>query len=482
LTPPDADIEAMYNYSYNVSAHGNSQSPAKIGFPEFQYPDMCKRSHRYVRLRSTVPHATGADRLLVPFKNAFTELELPFVEEPAAGNAVGHFWSPSSINAKTATRTSSLYAYYDSVSKRTNLKFLARHQVTEVLFDTKLKATGVRALNRDEEQYVTFDAKKEVILAAGAIFTPQILQLSGIGPKSVLEAAGVTTKLDFPAVGSNFQDHPAVYLSFNITSQFPNPSSLLNNATFFEEARKLYVDELTGPLTKAQSSYVGFLSLSSITKNAEALLTDAEASSTSDFLPEIYSTDKRLVAGFEAQRKVLIKSIRSGDVAVLEVPISGGGLIPNAMQKPFSRGTVHLNATDPTGIPVVLHNSLAHPFDRATIFEALKFTRRLVNSASVASLHPVEVTPGAQYIEQDATIERLIASGALSPTFSHASCSCPMMPQELGGVVDSKLRVYGTKKLSIIDASILPVIPAAHLQATMYSVAEKAADIIKARG
>jgi choline dehydrogenase-like flavoprotein len=235
-------------------------------------------------------------------------------------------------------------------------------------------------------------------------------------------------------------------------------------------------------LTKAQSSYVGFLSLSSITKNAEALLTDAEASSTSDFLPEIYSTDKRLVAGFEAQRKVLIKSIRSGDVAVLEVPISGGGLIPNAMQKPFSRGTVHLNATDPTGIPVVLHNSLAHPFDRATIFEALKFTRRLVNSASVASLHPVEVTPGAQYIEQDATIERLIASGALSPTFSHASCSCPMMPQELGGVVDSKLRVYGTKKLSIIDASILPVIPAAHLQATMYSVAEKAADIIKARG
>ena len=362
---------------------------------------------------------------------------MPFVEEPAAGNAVGHFWSPSSINAETATRTSSLYAYYDRVSNRTNLELLAKHQVTEVIFDEDLTAMGVKALNRDNEQHVIFNAKKEVILAAGAIFTPQILQLSGIGPKSVLDAAGVSTKLDFPAVGSNFQDHPAVYLSWNVTNQFPNPSSLLANATFFEEARKLYFDELTGPLTKAQASYVGFLSLPSITNNSEALLTDAEATSTSDFLPDIYSTDERLIAGFKAQRDVLVKSIRAGDVAILEVPISGGGLIPNAMQKPFSRGTVHLNATDPTGVPVVLHNSLAHPFDRAAIFESLKFTRRLVNSESVASLNPVEITPGAQYTEQDATIERLTTSGALTPTFSHASCSCPMMPQELGGVVDS---------------------------------------------
>jgi choline dehydrogenase-like flavoprotein len=151
------------------------------------------------------------------------------------------------------------------------------------------------------------------------------------------------------------------------------------------------------------------------------------------------------------------------------------------MQKPFSRGTVHINATNPTGVPVVLHNSLAPPFDSATIFESLQFTRRLVNSKSVSSLAPVELTPGAHYNEKNATIARLIASGGLSPTFSHPSCSCPMMPRHLGGVVDSELRVYGTNKLSIVDASILPVIPAAHLQATMYSVAEKAADIIKAR-
>lgn len=414
-------------------------------------------------------------------KDAFTELEVLFVEEPAAGKAIGHFWCPSAINANTSTRTSSLYAYYDRVSSRKNLKLYAQHQVTEIVFSKDLTATGVKALDRKKQQSLTFTAKKEVVLAAGAIFTPQILQLSGIGPKSVLKAAGVKTKLDFPAVGSNFQDHPVAYLSWNVSNVFPNPNSLGSNATFFEEARKLYIDQLTGPLTKAQASYVGFLSLQTITDNAEALLVDAEATSAKDFLPEIYSKDKRLMSGFKAQRDVLIQSIRAGSVAMLELPVSGGGLIPNAMQKPFSRGTVHLNATDPTGVPVVLHNAFSNPFDRATIFESLQFTRRLMSSKSAAPLKPVEVKPGAQYTEQDETIEQLITSGALSPTFSHASCSCPMMPQDLGGVVDSQLLVYGTKRLSIVDASILPVIPAAHLQATMYSVAEKAADIIKAR-
>lgn len=394
---------------------------------------------------------------------------------------MGHFWSPSSINAENKTRTSSLYAYYDHVSHRENLELLTKHQVTEIIFDDDLAATGVKVLDRDNEQQVTFAAKKEVILAAGAFFTPQILQLSGIGPKSVLAAAGVETKLDFAAVGSNFQDHTTAYLSWNVTNQSPSPNILSTNATFFEEARKLYTEKRTGPLTKAQASYVGFFSLESITNNSKTLLDNAKAFSANNFLPEIYSHDARLVAGFEAQRDILIKSIGAGEVAVLEVPISGGGFIPNAVQKPFSRGTVHLNATDPTGVPVVLHNSLAHPFDRDAVFESLQFTRRLFNSKSVAPLKPVEVTPGTQYTEKNATIERLITGGSLSPTFSHASCSCPMMPQDLGGVVDSELRVYGTKRLSIVDASILPIIPAAHLQATMYSVAEKAADIIKAR-
>lgn len=113
-----------------------------------------------------------------------------------------------------------MYAYYDKVSSRSNLKLLPMHQVREILFDntttsnSALVATGVKVLNRSNNDTLVFSAKKEVILAAGGVFTPQILQLSGIGPKSVLEAAGIETKIDFPAVGSNFQDHPVGYISW----------------------------------------------------------------------------------------------------------------------------------------------------------------------------------------------------------------------------------------------------------------------------
>lgn len=95
------------------------------------------------------------------------------------------------------------------------------HQVREILFDntattsdSSLVATGVKVLNRSNNETLVFSAKKEVILAAGGVFTPQLLQWSGIGPKSVLEAAGIETKIDFPAVGSNFQDHPVGYISW----------------------------------------------------------------------------------------------------------------------------------------------------------------------------------------------------------------------------------------------------------------------------
>lgn len=153
----------------------------------------------------------------------------------------------------------------------------------------------------------------------------------------------------------------------------------------------------------------------------------------------------------------------------------------NALMKPFSRGTIHLNPKDVYGVPIVLHDSLHNPFDKTAMFRFVKYTRALFSSKSLEALSPVEVLPGAQHVSETEVIDALVAAGVLMPTFSHASCSCPMMPKEIGGVVDASLKVYGTDRLSIVDASILPLIPAAHLQATMYAVAEKASDIIKAR-
>jgi choline dehydrogenase-like flavoprotein len=428
--------------------------------------------------------------VLDPFFDAFEELGIPFIKEHAAGNAVGVYWTPQSMNPSAGNiRSSSLNAYFDPVSSRPNLKMLTEHQVFEVLFDGPgkgLTATGVKALDRQANREVTFKARKEVILAAGAIHTPQILQLSGIGPKSVLDAAKVQTRLDFPAVGSNYQDHPTAYINWNVTNSYPYPGILQANATFNAEALELYLNHATGPYTKAQASSTGFLSLNMLTSAASSLISSLQSQNSAAYLPPIYS-DPSLLAGFNAQKKILISQFRAGNVANVEIPFAGAGGGVNSLQKPLSRGTVHLNATDPRAEPVVTNYAFQNPFDKEQLFAAISWFRKLMSAEALTGLKPIETVPGPQFQDRDSVFEALrtartaFGSPALSPSFAHPSSSCPMMPKNKGGCVGSDLLVYGVKKLSIIDASIMPIIPAAHLQASLYAVAEKAADIIKSR-
>lgn len=188
LDAPSAEVAAKLNYTWDESYYGDG--PLHAGFPDFQYSDM------------------------YTFFDGFTELGVPFQKEQGAGNNTGIVWSPSALDTKTMTRSSSLTAYYDTAADRTNLNLLAERQVTEIIF-SGLTAKGVKFLNRADGSTSSVYAKKEVILAAGAIHTPQLLQLSGIGPKAVLKSAGIKTRLDLASVGSNYQDHPVAYMIFS---------------------------------------------------------------------------------------------------------------------------------------------------------------------------------------------------------------------------------------------------------------------------
>jgi choline dehydrogenase-like flavoprotein len=211
------------------------------------------------------------------------------------------------------------------------------------------------------------------------------------------------------------------------------------------------------------------------------LVADLLEQGEEEYLPSFYASFPELVAGYNAQKQLLAAQIANGSVSVVEIPVGGNRGMLNALQKPLSRGTIHLNTSDVYGEPVVSFNFLSNPFDRAILFRSLEYTRRLQNTSAVASLEPVEVWPGANATTEDAALQAMVDVGWLRPSFAHPSCTCPMLPQELGGVVNSDLQVYGVDRLSIIDASILPILPAAHLQATMFAVAEKASDIIKGR-
>ncbi|EJD49047.1 alcohol oxidase [Auricularia subglabra TFB-10046 SS5] len=456
FTRPSPSVAHTLKYTWDASYYG--RGPLQASFPDFQYPDI---------------YGVFA---------GFKELGVPFQKEHAAGNATGVFWSTSSLDPKTRTRSSSLTAYYDSASYRRNLKLLTEHQVTQVLLSSDLTATGVKVLNRSNNKSITVQAKKEVILAAGAFHTPHLLQLSGIGPKAILEAAGVRVKLDLASVGSNFQDHPVAYTMYNVTQSFPNAGSLAANATFNALALEEYLRKRSGPYTRAQSNSLALLPLPIVAgaDTTNSLVANLTAQTAQSYLPSIYA-DGTLLKGFEVQRDILAKQFRAGDVAVLEIPFSGGGFVLQAVQKPLSRGTVHLNASDPAGEPVITHHALQNPFDRSLLAAAVNYSRALFKTAALSAMNPVEVAPGASVQGEEAILRALLSAGSITPTFAHPSGTCPMMPRKIGGCVGADLRVYGTKRLSVVDASVLPIIPANHLQATMYAVAEKAADLIKAR-
>ncbi|KAF1940275.1 alcohol oxidase [Clathrospora elynae] len=465
FTPPLASNIKEFGTTYNASYYGTT-GPVQASFPNFEYPDV-----------NTIWAAYRAQGVTMP-------------KEHASGNAVGAYWIPTALQPKTQTRSHARNAYYDPIKSRSNLVLVTGKTVNEILFNqglianltslTSLTANGVQYRSRTDGSVKKVYARREVILAAGSVFTPQLMQLSGIGPRDVLTAAGIKVKKDMPAVGANMQDHPNVNMVFNLNNMaFPNPFSGLDpayNTTVWAE----YQSNKTGPLTQAHGSSLAFLSLQTITNKWDQIVRAVKSQNPRNYLPSIYD-DSALLRGFTKQRDIIASLHASTDAAVGEFPMVTFGLAIGALQRPLSRGTVTLNPSDKYGNPVVQWNSLQNPVDKQILVEMVRWVRQHWDRPELAKFSPVELIPGVQAQTDDEIIDNLIQQKALDASFAHMSGSCSMMPESYGGCVSSDLAVYGVEGLSIVDASILPLIPATHLQSTMYAVAEKAADLIKAR-
>ena len=408
------------------------------------------------------------------------EMKINKVQEGALGEP-GYFWVPATTDPKYQTRSSARTAYYDPIASRSNLKVVTGVQAQEIVFAT-LTAKGIKLFDKTTGKTYTAYADMELILAAGAIHTPQILQLSGVGPTSVLKAAGVDVKVDLPGVGNNFQDHAAAYLMWEFQNDTTiNTNSLSTNATFNATSYDEYVANKTGPYTQAHGNGAAFLPLSKIAPGTYKTIAEKlAAQNATDYLPEMYSNYPELVAGYEAQRKIQVEQFSSDDASMYEFSTQGGGFAIAALQKPTSRGTVYLDPKNPHGEPIIDYHGLENPVDMDLILASIRYTRQIYNTSALSVFEPVELTPGAD-VQTDDELKAKVESGLVLPTFAHPASTCAMMPRNLGGVVDAGLQVYGIKKVTIIDASIMPMIPGTHLQATVYAIAEKAADIIKAR-
>lgn len=232
------------------------------------------------------------------------------------------------------------------------------------------------------------------------------------------------------------------------------------------------IPPIKGPLSIASGNLGCFLPLRVIAPDSfEKIAASYEAQDPAAYLPN--NSHPTLVAGYKAQKAALAAAMRSHNTGFYNLFLHGGpeeGSIVDV--HPISRGTVHINPQDPIfSEPVVDYRALTNPADLDILVEFTKFTRRYFATKALAPFQPVEIQPGTS-VTTDAQIRAFVRNSVSASTF-HPVGTCAMMPLELGGVVCQDLLVHGVKKLSIIDASIIPTIPGAYTQQTVYAIAEK---------
>ena len=225
--------------------------------------------------------------------------------------------------------------------------------------------------------------------------------------------------------------------------------------------------QVTGPWTAGSPNGVAFPSLPSASNLSATIIQAASDQDPGQYLVE--GLDPTLVAGYTAQKASLVQSLMGDNVAAWEIINNNIGSLTVAVMHPFSRGTCYINSANPFQPPSIDPRFGSNPIDIQVLMEALKFNRRVLATPPMLELEPAQFVPpvGAD----DAALLQVINNGIR--TEYHPSGTCAMLPQAQGGVVDSHLRVYGTQNLRVVDAGIFPLIPAAHLQANVYGVAEK---------
>jgi choline dehydrogenase len=339
--------------------------------------------------------------------------------------------TPVQVFQKNGRRWSAADAYLRPVMKRSNLEVLTNKQVVGVALDGK-RATGVKLAGGD-----VVSAGREVILAAGAIGSPQLLLLSGIGPGEHLQQVGVPVVHDLPGVGSNLQDHPYCTLVWESTAA---------ESLYGADKPKFLLEWLfrrSGPLTSSVAEAFAFI------RSRSGL---AAPDIQFHFAPAYFVDHGN--EEFDGHAYTI------GPVLVT----------------PRSRGTVRLRSSDATAKPRILTNSLADDEDVAAFVHSIKLAREWAHTAPLGEVTGREFYPGSD-VTSDDEIEDWLRSHV--ELIYHPTGTCKMGAAD-DAVVDPQLRVRGIDGLRVCDASVFPVIPGGNTAAPTMMVAEKGADLIRA--
>ena len=406
------------------------------------------------------------------FNATFKALGIPPRCDLNGGELRGFAMQMTTQDGNADVREDAARAYYYPFEDRPNLRAMVQTTGTRILWskskhskgkgntDKAIIATGVEIINQAGEIAVVH-ANREVILSAGAIRTPAILEHSGIGNANILSQFAIPTIIDLPAVGENFQDQSVLAVSATFSSR---------NYTGF-------------PV------FVAHTSLTDLFGNQTSTIYEQTLAKIPEYAAQIAASNHN--SSTAATQELILKSqldllMHTNTPASEIAPIA----LANALYTvfwplhPFSRGSIHISSTNASTPPTIDSRFLTIDFDLHLAIATLKFIRnKFLTTPPLSSIiDPLTITPDFSLVPANASDEEWMnwirVNGSVAPN-SHHLGTCAMLPRERGGVVDNEFRVYGTGNVRVVDMSVVPVQVAGHSTALLYGIAEWAARKIR---
>ncbi|MCJ1403253.1 hypothetical protein MMC11_006476 [Xylographa trunciseda] len=468
--PPSTDTAKSLGTSYIDTRIQGTSGPIHSCFPEF--------------------HGPLGDAWIKTFQN----LGLPNTGDPLSGTSLGGFSYMSTINPKTWERSHAGSGYYAPVADRPNLHVITERLVEKLAIERSdagdISATGVYISH--EGKSTLLRARMEVLLCAGAFQSSQLLELSGIGNPEVLRKHGIDVIVENVHVGENLQDHPLTGLSFEVVDGL-RTVDMIRDPQVAQDAMTVYTTSRQGPLTSNFHSFATFPIVDAITEpgHSEVLqLLDKHlaAAPNSSAQPEAaqFAAIRRILENPDEGSAFMVMGASQAhfngttqkDIFTISDPLNYISFFVGSSY-PFSRGTVHITSASVHDLPAVDPQYFSHPLDLEILGRHMHWVPTIAGTPPLATF----LKPNGSRLPKGVDLGTLAAAKEHIrnnvTTYSHPCGTCAMLPKELGGVVDERLRVYGVQGLRVVDASIFPLIPKVNIQSTVYAMAEKAADLIK---
>ena len=347
------------------------------------------------------------------------------------------------LTVKNGQRCSAAVAYLHPAMGRKNLTVETRALTTKVIFEAK-RAVGVEYIQNGVRKIAR--ATREVILAGGAINSPQLLQLSGVGPGALLAEHGIEVVVDLPGVGENLQDHYVMAVTYRLKAGTVSVNELTKGPRFVGEVLK-YAFQRKGLLTLSAAHVAAFCKSRPDLSGPDIQF---------HILPASQNLEKAMVEG------------------KMELDNEPGLTLAPCQVRPESRGTIRIKSSDPTVYPAIAPNYLSDPLDQEVAVAGLKWGRKIASQPALAPWIDHEMLPGPDFTNDETLLGYARMAGS---TIYHPVGTCAMGTGPRA-VVDAQLRVHGIEGLRVVDASVMPRLVSGNTNAPTIMIAEKAADMV----